>query len=446
MWTHEFQGGNLASRLGAATGQGIGAGLEDILQRKMQQYQQQQQAARTTKGLGALGYNPEQAQQLAMMSPEMLNHIIPQLQKQQYEQNLMKQYQTAKQGGMPPAGGQQATGLGVLGQQQQEFNPEDFYKPGVLESLGRPMQQQAPLTQGQQSQAAPMTEEAIRSKYAPQIQALDQAAMVPSLQQFALRDKANTISQMNSELEGVRAKTRLEQQQRQFEETTGIKKVGLQKEEKGKVVDTLKNTPRLIQNYETILKVAEKSPDKLRTGDYGKMMKSLGLGGYGLTPESNIFQNTLESLRLIKMRAFRGLGSMSEREFEALFASEPNLLQQPEGIVAIAKANKAAQEADFAYAKSYNKILKKNKDIPPLDIEFQALDDSEIQREKYAKQARDAYRAAGVNLEPEGQGNGNFRLGSPIKNIPDASTISYGVTKTYRDRYGNEEKVTGTKR
>jgi len=67
---------SFASGLASSLGQGLGEGLQQLAQHKLMQLHTQKERAHVGHGLSALGFTPEQSQQLAGLPPALLGPII----------------------------------------------------------------------------------------------------------------------------------------------------------------------------------------------------------------------------------------------------------------------------------------------------------------------------------------------------------------------------------
>lgn len=128
-------------RLGSALGTGLGQGLQYLAEHKLNTLLGEKKRKSTLGGLEALGFNPEEAESVSYLSPEIQNQII----KQKIQQPNQEAYAQALQsilGGEPgvPAGiqqqkessnafgipsgltGEQATKLATLGLQKQQMS------------------------------------------------------------------------------------------------------------------------------------------------------------------------------------------------------------------------------------------------------------------------------------------------------------------------------------
>lgn len=166
-------------------------------------------------------------------------------------------------------------------------------------------------------------------------------------------------------------------------------------------LQVLKDSPKLISDYDKLIAIAERSPGKIRTGNTAQLLQNLGLQGYEASPEENIAQQSIASIAQAQMSGFRGLGNFSDRDARALERSLPSLLQTPEGLIAISKGNRAAEQSRLVLAKETQKLRKKNKGVPPIDIDIQALEASEPERMRLANEAKAAFRKAGVKFGDE---------------------------------------------
>jgi hypothetical protein len=160
--------------------------------------------------------------------------------------------------------------------------------------------------------------------------------------------------------------------------------------------------PVRIQQYDKYINLLEKSPEKIRTDNGRKMAADVGLLGYGESPEESIVQNSLASIQVSRVQAWRGLGPLSDREGETQRLAEPSLWVKPKGGIAVAKEKKYIDMANYEIAKEYQNILKKNKGVPPLDIQFQALRNTAQKRAELFEKSKAPFRPFGVRFEGDG--------------------------------------------
>ena len=123
------------SGIAESTMPGIQTGLQMLAQHKLgqmqkqqelrfAQQQQQQQAANVSQGLGALGFTPQESQQLAMLPPQALNELVKQKlaapQNTAYLQSLQGLLSGQQQGQPATQQPQMPTGLGTSGLNQMQ--------------------------------------------------------------------------------------------------------------------------------------------------------------------------------------------------------------------------------------------------------------------------------------------------------------------------------------
>lgn len=320
---------------------GIDTGLNLLAQHKMNQMMQQQQAAKTSKGLAALGYNPEQAQQLSQMPPEMLNHIMPELLKQKQRSQLA----TLLSGGQPQQDGQAQDQLG-----QQQFSPEDFYKPGVLEGVGK--RQAVPQT----PTTAPVEKnfDAERKRIAPL------AAYDPAIFQ--------------------REKTRIDRA-----EQAHLKSGQVQTKILMPIVDAANQNIRASENKIKDLGLLKHMIEqgKWQTNKFQDIAEKFGLGTIGLSPDSELARQVGAGLALQDVKLMKG--SLSDREGAWLRSMYPSLMQTAEGAKKLANKLISDQKAEKLIEEEKLKLIKKNRNIDPLSIETEAFANTQKERDMLAR-------------------------------------------------------------
>jgi hypothetical protein len=104
---------SIGERLGTSLGTGLGAGLQDIMQQRMQALER----GRTAKGLQALlGTEPEKAQQLASLPPQLLQEYFKQESQRPLQESLYNLAALQQLQGSSPEGLSQQNALEALAQ------------------------------------------------------------------------------------------------------------------------------------------------------------------------------------------------------------------------------------------------------------------------------------------------------------------------------------------
>ena len=129
------------TELGQALGSGLGQGVKELVEQKLQKM-------KTTPGLEALGFNREQAEQLADLDPKLLQEAIrgtfkerAALGKQQKEQQKEQRKETVSEGllealSLPSQQGQQQFSPQEQGEERQRDIQEERVEPFVPQSPG----------------------------------------------------------------------------------------------------------------------------------------------------------------------------------------------------------------------------------------------------------------------------------------------------------------------
>lgn len=149
--------------LGTGLGQGLGAATQGILQQKLAQLGQQQQQRQTFQGLQSLGYQPQEASQLAMLPPQLLNEVVKQRLKQPQQEAFAQQLQSLLGGGQSEPSGQIDFGTQEPGAQQL---PQGMQGQQASQQAGLPQQQgvQKPLPRLTEQQATKLAELGLKQK------------------------------------------------------------------------------------------------------------------------------------------------------------------------------------------------------------------------------------------------------------------------------------------
>ena len=138
--------------------------------------------------------------------------------------------------------------------------------------------------------------------------------------------------------------------------TTGLQQANQLKDATQNAANAIKLLPNRIAEYDKVISALEKKPELINTGTGKALLNSMGLDIYGISPEENIVKSALQNIQMSRIASFRGLGSMSDRDMEAMAAAEPSLFQTPQGMIAVAKGKKFIDLADLEFAKEYQKI------------------------------------------------------------------------------------------
>lgn len=122
-----------------------------------------------------------------------------------------------------------------------------------------------------------------------------------------------------------------------------------------------------IRDYDQLIKLAESG--KLRAGNMAVLLDKVGLTGLNRNYETQVADKLVARLAQNARVAF-GSGSRITNYLEQVFQrSLPTLFNTPEGIVAVSKLNKLADEASIIKDDARKQIIKESKGLIPPDID-----------------------------------------------------------------------------
>ncbi len=144
--------------LGSKLGTGIGQGLMDLANNRMGKIQQRELNQRTSQGLQALNFNPQEASALANLDPQILQNVVKQRLAAPNEANYLQALQSLlggdQQTAQMPQGQQGLPHQQILNGQQQTPQGAQFQMGTRLPQGGINAQQATKLAELAQSQIA----------------------------------------------------------------------------------------------------------------------------------------------------------------------------------------------------------------------------------------------------------------------------------------------------
>lgn len=347
---------------------GIQQGLGLLTQHKMNQMMQQQQAIKTAPGLQALfpNLNQEQAQQLAQMPPELLQHSLKALGDQQKLQAFQKAFGSP----IPNQGGQE---IQPQMNQAPGLEQERLFEPGYLESkfTKQPLQQE----QQQNKTIAPV--ESYKDKIA-KINA-DAATETKKAEAWRAVDP-HEARQMISDVESKR-KAAVDFEQNELkrekgEESEKWKTTAKYRDEIVKLAENAKKSNATLDKMETLNREG-----KLTNPLYYSLLKKAGLDFSALmSPQSQEYQK-LEQEFLRGAKDIFG-SRVTQMEMQQFLKGIPNLSQTSAGKSRVSRNLKIMNEAAGIKEKIIDEITENGAKAPPYDLAAQVYKRSEAKLDK----------------------------------------------------------------
>jgi len=387
--------------LGGALGEGLGAGLQALANAKIDQISRQRQALQTEQGLIGAGVDPKMAKQMRNLPPHLLQEAFKYQLKGPQEQALAQAYSSLLGGGQPQEQVQQQY-IQAPAKTEAPGQYTELAKrlaPAVAASnmIGRPGIQ--PQAQAAVQKQATMQQQAGMPQAVTPEQVTQQATQMPSLPKRLNANDFRALTQMYMQKQNMDQKQAMNQakldlqkqhqeemksyhqgrlgiQQEGMEikrEQTGIKQEELSKAKKTdwkKVLDVAAEKGRAAKKasstYKAILDVSKK-------GDYRSPMWTEVLGKFGIktagrNASTQLMQKLASELTADQAKGYGSQGSVFLDQI--LIEKNPNLLNDPNTNIALAKMGLANQEYDMAYEREMNKFHKEHAgEIIPENIE-----------------------------------------------------------------------------
>lgn len=355
--------------LGELFGSGLSTGLQQLMQMKLQDMQQRQGQQRQSLGLQALGFQPEVAQQLALLPESTLKEVV--------KQQLMAPQQAAFASALGELFGQPQPQQEMALFTQDQQQPSQSLPQG-LQSLigGQPQLASLALEgllkpQGQLQQPLGMQQQISQESVAiPEGQRKD---IIPIAQPRLNEKQATEIAKLRLQKEKMSTKERAES----FKLTKDIRK------------DILDKAKAARQNLHDLDRMEELQKEgKLDTPGYVEFLKRSGLDIPALmNPGSEEFAKITANF-MRDAKAIFG-NRVSNFEMEQFLKALPSLSQSPIGRNRVIANLKYINRASLAYNEAMKDVVAKNKGIPPLDLAEQIDDQIENKLDVLARKFKD---------------------------------------------------------
>lgn len=347
------------AQLASMIGQGLGTGLQQLAQNKLEQLQQKQQAGRTSTGLQALGFTPQEAQNISLLPPNIQSDIV-------------KNYlQAAESSGIDQAlaqiRGEEAPGIsgtealtqaptpGISG--AQSVSPASLGMPeGIAPQLQTQLGSQA-------AQALTPSVSQLPSNIADDVkdQRLQRMLQSPRLSP----EQKIKLEQLRQKRVSQKEKESLMQQKEINKETFPFYKEVLKKYR-----GAVKNNMRLDRMEELI------NSGKLSSPLFSSALKSISKGVFGFGIDLGFLQSasSQEFDKLTKdflesLKDVFGGGRITNIEIENYLKTLPNVLQSDEAKRRVLYNLRSFNQAEVLRKNAMDKIIKENNGRRPADLE-----------------------------------------------------------------------------
>ena len=336
--------------LGEKIGSSLGEGLRSLAQQRLAKLQQAESGLKQAGGLAQLGFDPEQAMQLANLPPQVLQQVV----KQKLSEPGNLAYMQALQGilgGQPSQGAMPTGAQGALGQM------------GGLEQLGG---------LGQMAGAGP-------AAGLGQVGGLG-AQQATKLAELGLRQQQQRekLAQQNKSLE-LRKKIA----DRDFSQKEKLEAYKLTKDERKKITEAATDARERFFDLQRLEKLNQEG--KLDTPGYVEFLNRSGLDIPALlNPESQEFQKVSQGF----MRGVREIvgGRVSNLELEQFMKTIPTLSQSPEGRQRVIANMKRLAKIKMKESQIARHLTKENFGVPPLDLQEEIYERMEPELDRFAKE------------------------------------------------------------
>lgn len=312
--------------IGQALGTGLGSGLQNLANMKLQEMQQRKISGQTEQALSALGFSPEESAQLAPLAftaPQAFQQVVKQREQQRGLDQLF--------------GG----GFG-----QQQLGDAQIPQEGV------PLQ--------------------------PQQQALSQYSP----------EEITRLKLASTDSPGALAKTLGEiRQERERREERGEKKELEQiKFSKDDLKDLRKKTRTAKEDLKSLDRLEEiDKKGELDSASWDTFLKNSGMDIAALRSPGTQEYNKIVNNFVRNIKDIFG-ARISNQEMEQFMKTLPNLSQSPEGRKRVVANLKRQSRIQQEYGKVAREIIKDNGGVPPLDIMDQVEERMDKRLDKFAEQ------------------------------------------------------------
>lgn len=318
---------NEGTALGSALGQSLGQGI--------QQYRQQQQQAPVFE---ALGYQPEVAQRLALLDPKVQQTVLKNMQNAQFTQSL------AQNLGMD--------GGGILPQppMQTAMPQTQIQQPGVLQQVipeqARELPQQ-PVSQMQQSQIGKIPSGLTPEQALRYVEMMQRNAM--QKMEFANKKQMQDIKQSTD---------RWKVMKKDVDSITGQYDAALENKARIGAITKLSEAGAGGSGSRFIKSLSE-----------AKIFKAAPLGFLAplAGPDAEVIDKLSNDFLKNAAQAAGG-GRITNTFLNTYLKTFPNLMQSPQGRIAVGYILNKFQDAKIIEYKAMQKILDENNGVPPFDL------------------------------------------------------------------------------
>lgn len=367
----------IAGSLGSALGQGLGAGLQQLAQQRVNNMLKQQQQQEVAQGLQALQFSPEKAQQLSLLPTPLLQDYLKLQQQERTQQAL-----ASLLGSMEQPVAAQPTAPTASPEQLTQAALSDFMASGVKDSsaLSQLFAKQDPLFAPVQQETADTLDVSTKPGTPIVSPAKLQAKLIGAgVDPRVAAEVVKTQLAQQKEVREARKEELERKKEARREREEAFKQT---KDERKKWADEYKVAKQDFDTAKTLEELNQSG--KLSTSGYNEFLSRSGLDLGALeSPESIQFKSLAQTFMRGAKQYFGG--NVSNREIELFLKTIPNLSQTPEGRKRILAGIKNMSRAKMAYFEEARKVIKQNKNIPPLDLLEQVEDRVEARAKKFAE-------------------------------------------------------------
>jgi hypothetical protein len=393
------EGPSIGALFGQGFGQGLGTGLERLAQHKLNQVLQRHQQEQTARGLSAF-IPEEQAQQIAMLPPELQSVIV-------------KNYlQGAEDEGLTQAL------KGVLGTGAQEVQQEE--QNGLQELRQQQATQQAP-----QQRKLELTGKDALLNAIEEIQGKKQPKAEPGSTRPG-QEKGNAFKD-------TLLRPRLSPEHKLRVAELQSKNQQANRKLNHDYITKVYNTDRAAQQEDKVLKriIAIREGGKARPAAMTQALKELGRDYQALKNNDTL---ELEKLGTWFLQGAPDLfgGKVSNQQMQIRLRQVPNDLQTDEGSKLLANQMLLANESKHAEARAIREIIKENGGEPPWDLQIKAAERAQKIQEDLASKF--------INGEPAFT---TKKSSDTFETLPDAAKYKGRVVED--ERTGQRLRSDGTR-
>jgi len=416
--------GSILPGLGKALGTGMAQPLNQTLDMLAQDKLMQLQEASQSRMMGRQAAQQQAAAQaerqrytqgLAPLIGEQAAHLMSNLSPQERKaafQNIgsLRQLSGDQMAGQPSA-------MDLLSQQAspEQAPPEraDIPRAGIQSPTQESMAQRA-----QGVTAAPRSKAAGKDKIIEDIFTSPAERRQREQLQLAKDKLENQIQQFDKTL-----KLKQEQFGKNLDikqEQLGEKRATSTREFSKPYIEKAEASRANIKDYDKLIKLAEKGD--IRAGPVQQLLSKFGLEDFGKNFDSQLVDKLNARLAQNATSAF-GTGRLTNFLEQTFQRSIPSLWNTPEGIIAISKMNKLADQANIIKDDVRRQLIDKNKGKIPYDMDDQIL---AIARPKIDQLEAKAIEAMNIKSKTP-------KIGEFVNALPDPSSEPEGTEYTNED-------------